>query len=507
MADRRPPRSARSTASATSNNTTRQTSLAKRLLLPSLPPGAPLPPLFASPACPPELHEEVYDFIALALRAYVNTWWSKITRYDKEFLPQLTHILTHVIRTLEQRLLAADLSVFALCDIPALVTEHYIDYRHAATKVSTSYATGGAHTLPHLFHQLQPHLAVSAEGKLDEEYFRHALDLALKICLPPEDYAPGAERYIVRELFLKLIVRDVIPRITQPWFIQRSVLDLIGPPPDRTSSKPPGASSPNQHAPHFSNWIVLFLSAIQSLSGACLALIHAYKQAISTIRLVNKSSTKRSTSVIAIPPPLRPDSPSGIHKCSRSVSRESSYSFAGSPSPSIGTPQHLPPPEGPVDNDFVRGPLMLLCEVFELQWRSSSAIAFNLLYMVCCFFRTFINNFLCYMLYNQVLSTASVLSIVRLSKGTLFPNGYPGPSPVDPTPEEQDRIRGQLIRRVTEMIPGPVSAILLGPSPVASLETAIDPLSDGACNAHLAVLLFDAILLTVFPELGIREDD
>ena len=110
------------------------------------------------------------------------------------------------------------------------------------------------------------------------------------------------------------------------------------------------------------------------------------------------------------------------------------------------------------------------------------------------------------MLYNQVLSATSVVSIVRLSKATLFPNGYPGPSPVDPTPEEQLVIRQQLIRRVTEMIPGPVSAIFLGPSPIASLEAVIDPLSDSACNAHLAVLLSDVILLTVFPELGGGDD-
>ncbi|KIM54229.1 hypothetical protein SCLCIDRAFT_99106, partial [Scleroderma citrinum Foug A] len=481
-------------------------SLAKRLLFPLLPPGSPLPPLFLSPACPPELHEEIHDFIALALRAYVNTWWSKITRYDKEFLPQLTNILTHVIRVLEQRLLAADLSIFALCDIPTLVTEHYIDYRHAAAKVSTSYATGGSHSLPHLFHQLQPHLAVSAQGQIDEEYFRHVLDLALKICLLPEDYAPEAERYILREILLKLIVRDVIPRITQPWFIQKSVLDLIGSPPDRTPFKPSDSSSPNRHghSSQLSNWIVLFLSAIQSLSGACLALIHAYKQAISTIRLVNKSSMKHSVT----PPlmsPLRPESPSGAQRLSRSLSRGSSYSFAGSPSPPLGDPQYLRTPEGPVDkvpHDLARGPLILLCEVFRLQWRFSSAIAFNLVFMGCFFFRTFINNLLCYMLYNQILSATSVVSIVRLSKATLFPNGYPGPSPVDPTPEEQLVIRQQLIRRVTEMIPGPVSAIFLGPSPIASLEAVIDPLSDSACNAHLAILLFDVILLTVFPELG-----
>lgn len=54
------------------------------------------------------------------------------------------------------------------------------------------------------------------------------------------------------------------------------------------------------------------------------------------------------------------------------------------------------------------------------------------------------------------------------------------------------------------MLPVPISAILLGSSPVVSLEAIIDPLDDHACNTHLVVLLFDAMLLTVFPELGIQ---
>ncbi|KAG1716802.1 hypothetical protein ID866_400 [Astraeus odoratus] len=407
----RPPRSAHSVASVPSNSTRQQhqqTSLAKRLLFPHLPPGADLPPLFASTACPPELHAEVYDFIALALRAHVNTWWTKITRYDKEFLPQLNDILTHVIRVLEQRLLGADLPAFAFCDIPALVNEHYIDYRHAVSKVSTSYATGGAHAVHQLFHQLQPHLAVSAEGEIDEEYFRHALDLVLRICLPAEDYTPEAERYIVREILLKLVVTDVIPRVTQPWYIQKTVLDLLGLPPEKSSVIPSDHPSSNHHGhvSQLSHWIVLFLSAVQSVSGACLALIHAY-----------------------------------------------------------------------------------------------NALAFDFIFMVCSFFRTFINNLLSYMLYDQVLSAPSMLRIVRLSKRTLFPNGYPGPPPVDPGPEEQLVIRQQLIRRVSEMLPGPVSALLLGPMPVASLNAIIDPLSNHACNVHLAVFVFDTILVTVFPEL------
>lgn len=37
-----------------------------------------------------------------------------------------------------------------------------------------------------------------------------------------------------------------------------------------------------------------------------------------------------------------------------------------------------------------------------------------------------------------------------------------------------------------------------------SLDAILDPLSDGACNAHLAVFIVDALLLTIFPEMGVE---
>jgi hypothetical protein len=237
MAGNLRPRSAHSN-SITSNTTKQQpATLARRLLFPHLPPGSDLPPLFVSPTCSPELNAEAYDFLALALRAFVNTWWTKITRYDKELLPEITIVLTTVLRTFETRLLTTDFSLFMFSVAPALITQHYRDYRHAASKVSTSYAMGGAVPLPHLFHQLQPHVAVSPEGKIDEEYFRQAFDHVLKSCLSPQDYAPEAERYIIREIILKVLVKDVIPRVTQPWFIQKIFLDLLGPSLDAESDK------------------------------------------------------------------------------------------------------------------------------------------------------------------------------------------------------------------------------------------------------------------------------
>lgn len=53
---------------------TRTSELHRRLLFPGLPASSPIPPLL--PDASPELNAELYDFIALALRAYVHPWWS-----------------------------------------------------------------------------------------------------------------------------------------------------------------------------------------------------------------------------------------------------------------------------------------------------------------------------------------------------------------------------------------------------------------------------------------------
>ena len=203
------------------------TTLARRLLFPHLRPDAEVPPLLSSPDLPAELNAEIYDFIALALRAFVNPWWTKISRYDKEFLVQINQIATQVIRSLEVRLSNTDLSPLIFRDLPTLITQHYEDYRLASFKLNTSYSIGGAASLPQLFHQFQPHMAVSADGSINEDYLRQSVDFILKACIPPEDYDPDAERYMTREVILKVLM-GVIPRISQPWFIHKLALDLLG---------------------------------------------------------------------------------------------------------------------------------------------------------------------------------------------------------------------------------------------------------------------------------------
>ena len=214
-------------AASTKSPSVQPPSLAKRLLFPQLR-KTDSPAIFLSENVPEELTEEIYNFVALALRAFVNPWWTRITRYDKEFLPETTSILTHVFRELERRALAADFVPLVYQDLPIILTQHYTDYRNARSKLATSYAGAGSLSLPLLFHQLQGHIAVSSDGTVDREYFRQIIDHILFVCLPPEDYSPEAERFIIREVVLKVVLDDVLPKIVQPWFIQKIILDQLG---------------------------------------------------------------------------------------------------------------------------------------------------------------------------------------------------------------------------------------------------------------------------------------
>lgn len=216
--------------SAASTSSKAPVSLAKRLLFPQLPPGSELPPLLT--VDDQQLNAELYDLLALALRGFVNPWWTKITKYDREFLPEITRIVAVFLRAIEARLAVADLPALVFRDVPNIISQHYADYRSASAKVGTSYATGGSSTLPQIFHQLQPHMAVSSDGYWDETYIRQAIEHVMKNCLPPADWEAETERTIVREIIAKVILGSVFSKITQPWFIHKVVLDLLGSPPD-----------------------------------------------------------------------------------------------------------------------------------------------------------------------------------------------------------------------------------------------------------------------------------
>ncbi|KAF8633991.1 hypothetical protein AX15_001167 [Amanita polypyramis BW_CC] len=487
-----------------------QQPLSRRLLFPTLPPDASYPPLFSASGHSPELAAEIYDFIALALRAYVSPWWSKISRYDKEFIPEVNCILVHLIQTLEARLHGINLPHLLLCDVPVVLTQHYRDYRNAASKLSTSYADGGSSSLSHLFHQLQPHMALSADGKIKEDYYRQILDRLLQISLPPEDYAAEPERYIIREAILKVVLVDIFPKVTQPWFVQLSLLNLLGSEdgqvgnyiPTEASSPTPTPSSPSSYS-----FLILLLSTVQKLSGASLTIIHAYKQAVSTIKSVNQlPQPKVQPSLLQPPSQNVADRRRDADVSESSGTRErspSSMSDSSESSQSAKDVFHERPSVAPsvAPSQAIVFPLLILfSEVFNTAERLAALIITTTLSVVIVLWTSFLDRLVPHLLMTS-LSSTFILNIVRLAKRTLFPSGYPAPSYEEPTSEEQAAIRAKLVGVKPTGILAYFSPIILGPDPGATLDSAIEPLCDPNCNLHLVVIVLDRILVGLFPEL------
>ncbi|KLO13949.1 hypothetical protein SCHPADRAFT_939944 [Schizopora paradoxa] len=462
------PASTRSISSTTATTTKpAHVALHRRLLFPHLPPSSPVPRLLTHGS--PALDAALYELLALALRAHVTPWWSKITRYDREFLPQLSQVICHVLRALETRLLAADLTDLLFRVLPTIVAQHYADYRAAEAKVGSAYAGGGALDTAQVFHQLQPHMAVDAEGRLDPSYVRHTLDCVLGVVLPPEDYESDAEHAIVREVIAKVVLDDVVPLLVQPWFLHKIVLDLLRPGSEKSTetTAPPASSSSKASAgsgPSFHTIVVFVLSTVQYLSGVCLAMIQLYKQTVHTITLVNTSATER---------------------------REAGAATDTLTEAGVGYASYV---------------LNMASTMMTLEKRSTSRGLLILVEIISRAFSSFSDRLVDYASGKYILTEDTVLVAVKASKETLFPNGYPGPSPVIPTAEEQGVMREKVISQVLERVPGWAAVMVLGPKAETgrgTVEEMLAPLSSPACNAHLLVVVWDVVMVTLFPDLAL----
>ncbi|KAH9964432.1 PXA domain-containing protein [Russula dissimulans] len=452
-------------------------SLSKRLLFPHLASSSPTPPLLQTSSTYPALDAELYDLIALALRAYINPWWIKITRYDKQLLVELTRILSSVLRALEARALATDLNPLVYHDLPTLLAQHCADYRIAARKLGSSYAAAGSASLPMLFHGQQQHVGVSVDGRIDEVYVRAAVDIVLKACLSPEDWDAEVERYLIREVIVKTVCVDLAPRITQPWFLHSTVLGLLGPADGPLAVNPPSRFNTNSSlVPSLHTIIVSFLSAVQAISSTALSIIQIYKRTVHTIKTVHNST-----------PYIPPQPPVHASHQAPEVTTAPSPSPSPSPSPpdSSSTPREPSPSQSVVASvsshpNNANSPPLHLPSAAD----SHSPILLPLF------------------LYTSVLTPIQITAVISAAKNSLFPSGYPAQSPPDPTLEERVVLRSELLQRLAQVIPGATPA-----ARERTLSALLDPFDEQACNAHLFMLIFDLALLALFPEMAVGASD
>ena len=80
-----------------------------------------LPPLTSSN----EVDTQLYAIIAIVIKDFVNTWYTKITP-DHSFIDEVIQIIAHCSRALEQRLRQTDIIELFLNEVSALVDRHVV---------------------------------------------------------------------------------------------------------------------------------------------------------------------------------------------------------------------------------------------------------------------------------------------------------------------------------------------------------------------------------------------
>lgn len=271
---------------------------------------------------------------------------------------------------------------------------------------------------------------------------------------------------------------------------------------------------------------IFFFSTVQSISGACLILIHAYKHALGTIRKVNQPTTslshQSSTTVSPVPASTipgglsqQPDVPPPVAVVTQTATPPSpppSPRSSKGPEPNIPIPAHIPShtstsPQPAPPPDYVSPSLHLLHTLLNYSPRSMPYALLHVLNLLLLPFSTQISRLLPHLVYSHTLSSDNLVHMVRAAKGALFPGGWPAVPPPDPTLEEQVELQQEANRRLLGLIPSPLRR-LLGSTSAAqtrAMDEVLEPLSSQECNTHLIVFILDLVLLTLFPELGVSD--
>ncbi|KAI8721012.1 PXA domain-containing protein [Fusarium sp. LHS14.1] len=175
---------------------------------------------------------QLYAFLAIIMREFVQSWYSKITS-DENFVSEILHIIAHCSRALEQRFRKVDLESLLLDEIPDLLDKHITVYRTAHNAVSRPPVEVDPREAYHALCPL-PHLApvprsddpdTTSGQKENEALYRQLLvQGVLAILLPTEDLENPCLTALVEQIFSELIIGNVIAnKASQPWLLYEGI--------------------------------------------------------------------------------------------------------------------------------------------------------------------------------------------------------------------------------------------------------------------------------------------
>ncbi|ORY34615.1 PXA domain-domain-containing protein [Naematelia encephala] len=425
--------------------------LHRRLLFPTFPPNKPLPRIVLG--SDPELdvlNERIYHLLALLLRAYVLSWYPTFSK-DRTLLPILTStVILPVLSPILNDISPVRLIDLVLLDFPTLLTLHITTYHAALNAIpipGTAASKSRQERITAAYHARLPLLCVEeGSSELSSLYLTCLADALLKLYLPPTEYAVETERIMLRELLGRVVLGGIGRKISQGWFWFSLLLKLFDAQP---TTAPSAIKNKN---------INILQVTLGFLMALWTGLMGFWKAGVTLTEIIS----------------VLPQAPDNHHRILE---------------PWLDLLRAI------LDIDGTRSGRRF--------WRKR--LSFGALEMILNPFHPLFDRLLPHMVQSRLLTTETALKITRLLEDILFPvDGYPGPTPPDPTPEEIKETRGQLEQRIKDRLPHSLQAVFF-PIP-SDLSAVVDPLANTGCNAHLVGMMLEAAVGAVVPDLLASEE-
>jgi hypothetical protein len=176
--------------------------------------------------------------IALALRAYVLSWYSRISPRDRSLLPSINStILTPLLQPILTSLYhdTTPLVDLILLDLPTILHLHVTTFREAQRQVALGFGTLGD-----AYHARLPLMSVEKveeRWELSPLYLTSLADGILKNGLSVKEYGSTVERLMARELVGRMVLMGVGKRLSEDWFWYSLLLKLLGEPDSATTKE------------------------------------------------------------------------------------------------------------------------------------------------------------------------------------------------------------------------------------------------------------------------------
>ncbi|KIM95038.1 hypothetical protein OIDMADRAFT_106597 [Oidiodendron maius Zn] len=473
-----------------------------------------LPPLTSSN----EVDLQLYAFIAIIIREFVQTWYSKITP-DQVFVEEVVNVIAHCTRALEQRLRNVDLESLFFDELPELLEVHVQAYRTAHRPFNPRPFQSNPREIYHSicpFPALSPVPHLESESSIQQQkeneavYRQLLVQGVLAVLLPTEDLENDCLMAIVGQIFSEMILGGAIGgKASEPWLLWEGITKLaeaiqgrlrnksntqVGFDGSLTDGKGPAAFDISGRSSK--SWRIG--QAIQNTFWLVLQYIFL---ALSVARLV----------VITVA--------SSTHLPSRIAP---TMKVTGS----VPLEDEVEPPRLTNSNTAPKGRVTATKQpILKMKMWSCAAVLLDLSVRMPWLSAAIsmvqwaavagpgevgntdgiLDKLLSDAIQRHILDPSLLPLLLRTARAALFPNNAPAPPRQIPSAPEQLLIRRRGAEAILSLVPPKIQEVYFGPGEerrVNEVEELLNILDDSYCNKHLMYGAVELILTRLMPELA-----